>query len=65
MERMKKDIKKFIYTFVLIAVAVLSSVFIFAPEGVASANSAWDSYDGVDSVGAIVKGGNCPIVVDR
>ena len=62
---MKKDIKKFIYTFVLIAVAVLSSVFIFAPEGVASANSAWDSYDGVDSVGAIVKGENCPIVVDR
>ena len=65
MERMKKDIKKFIYTFVLIAVAVLSSVFIFVPEGVASANSAWNSYDGVDSVGAIVKGGNCPIVVDR
>lgn len=62
---MKKDIKKFIYTFVLIAVAVLSSVFIFVPEGVASANSAWFKYDGVNSVGAIVRGENCPIVVDR
>lgn len=62
---MKKNIEKFIYTFVLIAVAVLSSVFIFAPEGVASANSAWNSFDGVDSVGAIVRDKNCPIVVDR
>jgi len=62
---MKKSIEKIIYTFVLIAVAVLSSVFIFAPEGVASANSAWFKYDGVNSVGAIIKGENCPIVVDR
>ncbi len=62
---MKKSIEKYIYTFVLIAVAVLSSVFIFAPEGVASANSAWFKYDGVDSVGAIVRDKNCPIVVDR
>lgn len=62
---MKKDIKKVIYTFVLIAVAVLSSVFIFVPEGVASANSAWFKYDGVNSVGALVRDENCPIVVDR
>ncbi len=62
---MKKDMEKFIYTFVLIAVAVLSSVFIFVPEGVASANSAWYKYDGVNSVGAIVKDEDCPIIVDR
>lgn len=62
---MKKSVKKFIYTFVLIAVAVLLNVFIFTPEGVASANSAWFKYDGVNSVGAIIKGENCPIVVDR
>ena len=62
---MKKGVIQLICTFVLIAVAVLSSVFIFAPEGVADANSAWYHYEGVNSVGAIVKSGNCPVVVDR
>lgn len=62
---MKKGVIQLICTFVLIAVAVLSSVFIFAPDGVADANSAWYHYEGVNSVGAIVKSGNCPVVVDR
>jgi len=62
---MKTNIKTLICTFVAIAMAILSGVFIFVPEGVAEANSAWYKYDGVYAVGAIVRGENCPIVVDR
>ncbi len=62
---MKTNIKMLICTFVAIAMAILSGVFIFVPQGVAAANSAMLYFEGVNSVGAIIRDEDCPIVVDR